>query len=270
MKITALYTYPVKSLGGILLRSAILETRGFQYDRRWMLVDSGNRYLSQREIAKMSGIQVRIEPPFLVFTSIHDTVAPLQVPLSPSPSDHLTVKIFDDTCDAVATTGEADEWFSQVLDTSCRLVYMPDSSRRSADKTVTGYGGLTSFTDGFPFLLLSEESLEDLNLRLNEPVAMNRFRPNIVVQGGQPYGEDRLEAFNINDHRFFGVKGCGRCIITTINQETAEKGKEPLRTLAGYRTVGSKVIFGRYLVHQGVGRLHIGDEITVHSKTEVL
>jgi uncharacterized protein YcbX len=116
-----------------------------------------------------------------------------------------------------------------------------------------------SFADAFPFLMISEESLADLNSRMPKPLPMNRFRPNLVIAGGEPFVEDSLDRFVIGELRFRVVKPCDRCVLPTTDQETAERGQEPLRTLASYRKRGSKVLFGQNVVHSGCGMLRIGD-----------
>ena len=118
-----------------------------------------------------------------------------------------------------------------------------------------------SFADAFPFLLLSQESLAALNERLARPVPMNRFRPNLVVAGGAPHVEDTLRRFRIGDLELEVVKPCDRCVLTTTDQSTAERGPEPLRTLAAYRKVGSKVLFGQNVVHYTTGRLTVGEKV---------
>src|ERR1700743_3821199 len=132
---------------------------------------------------------------------------------------------------------------------------MPDATQRQTDLNYTDAGHYTSFADGYPFLLIGEASLEELNSRLDHPLPMNRFRPNIVFTGGAPFEEDEMTHFSIGDVQFQGVKLCARCVMTTINQDTAEKGKEPLRTLARYRANGHKILFGQNLIHPGLGQI---------------
>jgi MOSC domain-containing protein len=134
---------------------------------------------------------------------------------------------------------------------------------RAADPAFAPDGARVSFADGFPFLLLSEESLADLNRRLPEPLPMNRFRPNLVVAGGQPYDEDTWSRIEIGGIRLRVVKPCGRCVVTTIDQLTGERGKEPLRTLATYRKRDAEVMFGQNVVHEGPGRLRVGDAVLI-------
>lgn len=150
-----------------------------------------------------------------------------------------------------------------MLGISCRLVYMPDETSRITDQRYTPENSITSFSDAYPFLIIGQASLDDLNNRLTEPLPMNRFRPNIVYSGGLPYQEDAMHTFNIGDITFHGVKLCARCIMTTIDQQTAIKYKEPLKTMARYRFKNNKIMFGQNLVHEGLGEIKIGDELHV-------
>ena len=154
-------------------------------------------------------------------------------------------------------------WFGERLGQQVRLVYMPDSTRRHVDGRYAK--GLTSFSDGFPWLIISQASLDDLNARLESPVGMERFRPNIVVAGGTAFQEDHWRDVRIGDVRFMLVKPCARCTITTIDQRSGERGKEPLRTLAGYRSVNNKVLFGMNAVGSLDGAVRVGDAVTVIS-----
>jgi hypothetical protein len=159
---------------------------------------------------------------------------------------------------------EADEWFSRMLSFRCRLVYMPDSSHRLVDQQYAHRQEVTSFSDAFPLLLIGQASLDDLNKRLPSPLPMDRFRPNIVFSGGEPYQEDNMPHFQISGISFFGVKPCARCVITTIDQSTAGKSKEPLRTLNGYRARNNKIYFGQNLLFGGVGKICVNDVISLY------
>ena len=158
----------------------------------------------------------------------------------------------------------ADEWFSRMLSLPCRLVYMPESSQRKVDPNYA-HGEITSFSDGYPLLLIGQASLDDLNNRLAQKITMERFRLNIVFTGGAPYEEDEMAAFNIAGITFYGVKPCARCVIPTIDLSTGEKGKEPLKTLSGYRQRNNKIYFGQNLLFRNAGPAHIslGDAITL-------
>jgi uncharacterized protein YcbX len=261
LTITGLYTYPVKSFGGTATAEAVVDERGFQYDRRWMVVDSNNRFLTQRELPAMALLKARVADQMLIIEGSSPDDNCWSCPVSATNGAALTVSIFDEYCEALPVGASANEWLSLRLGTSCRLVVMPDSTRRPVDPRYARNNDITGFTDGYPFLLLGEASLESLNDKLEQPVPMNRFRPNIVIRGSKPYDEERLTRFDLGPIHFYGVKNCGRCQITTVDQETAATGREPLRTLAAYRRVGNKVLFGRYLLHKGTGKIRLGDAI---------
>jgi uncharacterized protein YcbX len=152
---------------------------------------------------------------------------------------------------------------SRVIDKKVRLVFMSESTARKADPRYALQGENVSFADGFPYLLISRASLEDLNQRLPLAIEMNRFRPNFVVSGAAPFEEDSWKSIQIGDLRFTAVKPCSRCILTTIDPETGEKGAEPLKTLSSYRRINNKVLFGQNLVAAQTGTLREGDKIIV-------
>lgn len=264
--LTALYTYPIKSLGGIQLHESIVQPRGLQYDRRWMLVDTEGRFVSQREVAELALLGTAIEPPFLIVFSKKNPALRLQILLEPAVASmpELEVQIWDDRCVARVHAPEINRWFSEHLGASLRLVFMSDLTQRAADAQYAPAGTPVSFADGFPILLLGQATLDDLNSRLATPLPMNRFRPNFVFEGGAPFEEDNWSDFQIGDQVFRGVKPCARCIIPTTDQDTAQRAAEPLQTLATYRQQGRKILFGQNVIWMGTGqgRVQVGDEIS--------
>lgn len=260
LRISQLNIYPVKSLGGISVSSAAITDRGLEHDRRWLLIDPHGVQITQREVPAMALLQPAITSTGLTVTH-HPTQKKLEIPFQPQTQEYTQVQCWDDTVTAQFVDPNADSWFSQLLQVSCRLVYMPETAKRQTDLKYTEAGHYTSFADGYPFLLIGEASLEELNSRLDHPLLMNRFRPNIVFTGGTPFQEDKMHKFTIGNILFSGVKLCARCVMTTIDQTTAEKGKEPLRTLAKYRAQGNKILFGQNLIHHGSGRIAVGDEL---------
>jgi len=262
--LTYLHSYPVKSLAGISLAEAVTEDRGLPYDRRWMLVDDAGIFLSQRKIPEMALVKLRLDTHGLLLE------APSQLPLSVGFGERMgletMVKVWDDTCRAYEVSTRANEWLSNYLGQSCRLVYMPDETQRVVDPVYNLGQNITSFSDGFPFLLISEASLTDLNSRLPasaRPLPMNRFRPNLVVGGTEPYAEDTWKRIKIGEVVFHVVKPCSRCVMTTIDQDTGEKGIEPLKTMSQYRRVGSKIMFGQNLLQETNGMIRVGDRVEV-------
>ena len=253
--------YPVKSLGGIVLRRANVGARGLEYDRRWMLTDENGRFLTQRELPSMARISPVLSDDCLTLHMLGSR--PLKVPLC-SEGAAAPVQIWRSHCEAVPVGADADAWFGMVLGVPCRLMYMPDATRRSVNPEYSAGEGIVSFADGYPVMLLGESSLVDLNSRLAQTVPMNRFRPNLVVSGSPAFAEDRWSAIKIGEAHFHGVKLCDRCVLTTINQDVGERtGPEPLQTLAAYRRQGQKVMFGRYIIPEAPSVVSVGDSVEV-------
>src|ERR1044072_2464672 len=261
LTISELNIYPIKSLGGVSLTSAAVTDRGLKYDRRWVLGDEQNRFITQREFPQLGLLKVHLEDDGLLVT--HPDKGAVDIPFEqPAPSAQEVV-IWNDTCTGVFVSKELDQWFSEASGLQCRLIHMPETTRRQVDLTYAPEGFITSFADAYPFLLIGQSSLDDLNSRMAEPLPMNRFRPNIVFSGGTPYQEDLLKHIKLAGINFYGVKLCARCVLTTVNQQTAKKGKEPLKTLATYRSKNNKILFARNLIHEGACVLTVGDTITV-------
>ncbi|MBK9335225.1 MAG: MOSC domain-containing protein [Lewinellaceae bacterium] len=248
--LTDLHIYPVKSLGGIALQASVVQPRGLQYDRRWMLVDERGRFVSQREVADLALLGTALEVPHLVVFSRKNPAQRVHIPLEPVVSEmpETTVEVWDDHCPARVHAPEINVWFSEVLGCPLRLVFMPDSTVRPTDPAYAPAGLPVSFSDGYPFLVIGQASLDDLNNRLAQPLPMNRFRPNFVFSGGTPYEEDNWQEFSIGDTWFRGVKPCARCIITTTDQDTETRGPEPLKTLATYRKQEHRILFGQNVI----------------------
>jgi uncharacterized protein len=260
--LTEITIYPIKSLGGISLQSAIIEDRGLQHDRRWVLADEQNHFITQRENEQLALIDIKIENDGLKVWHRLKRFAPLTIPFAPQTIDSQKIMIWDDVVNAIRVSDEADGWFSTVLGMECRLFYQPDESIRLTDPrySITKEEH-TSFADGYPILIIGQASLDNLNERLDEKITMKRFRPNLVFSGGQAHEEDDWAYFSIGEAKLVGVKPCARCVMTTINPETAEKGKEPLRTLNQYRNFGNKILFGQNLLVVEKGSISVGDLI---------
>jgi uncharacterized protein YcbX len=260
-RLSGLHIYPIKSAAGIAQLEWEVDALGLCYDRRWMAVDHRGAMLTQRTHPRLGQIRPSVAAGALRIET--DGMPPLEVPLNPGPAASLAVKIWGDTCLANWTGERAARWFSDVLDTDCTLVHLAQTNARTVDPDYAPPGHRVGFADAFPFLMISEASLAELNRRLDTPVPMNRFRPNLVIAGVEAFGEDRLRAFGMGDLRFSAVKPCDRCVVTTTDQQTGERGAEPLRTLATFRRSNGKVLFGQNVVHTGTGRLRIGDPLLV-------
>lgn len=274
LQLSEIYIYPVKSLGGIRLETAKITTRGLENDRRFMLVDENGRFLSQREHPQLAIFKTEIEGNFLKITNKKDGSTlkiSLQYSLNHKVTQSLKVQIWDDETLAVEISSEATNWFTEALGIPARLVYMPEESQRKTDAQYSLTGEeITSFSDGYPILIIGQSSLDDLNNRLENTVNINRFRPNFVFTNGGPFEEDAWHEFTVGHVRFFGVKPCARCIMTTIDQETGEKnGKEPLLTLNKYRKVGNKILFGQNVLISQLGTVSVGDDVKILSRKKL-
>ncbi len=256
-RISGLFIYPVKSLAGISLQRAQLDPMGLKYDRRWMLVSPEGAFLSQRTLPKMALIKTLLNESGQL-TLQKSGKEDLQVPEASDKT--MPVKIWNDTVMANLVDSHCDEWLEEALGVKCHLVYIRDDVVRQCDLDYASPGDRTGFSDGFPLLLISEASLQDLNQRLEQAVSMRRFRPNIVVSGCEAFAEDHWEDFILGDIPMRGVKPCSRCPIPTVNPDTGERsGTEPISTLATYRKKDHKVFFGMNVIHQKQGELKIGD-----------
>ncbi|MCF2442614.1 MOSC domain-containing protein [Dyadobacter sp. CY345] len=261
MVLSEIWIYPVKSLAGIRLSEAQVQEKGLQHDRRWMITDPFGRFITQREFPKMAMLEVSVEENSLLISNKLIPDNRISVPFEPVSAIPIAVTVWDDTVDAVTVSDDVDKWLSEQLELDVRLVMMPEKTERKADPKYAKNNENVSFADGFPFLLISQASLDDLNSRLEEPIVMQRFRPNFVVTGTSAFAEDYWKSFQIGDLSFDIVKPCARCVLTTIDPETGVKGKEPLKTLATYRRVNNKILFGQNLVTKNHGLVKQGDEI---------
>lgn len=259
--VSSLVVYPIKSCGGVAVERAEIVRHGLVLDRRWMLIDADGVFVSQRTMPRLALVCVEVDGGALWVTA--PEMPPLCVPLAPEEGERVTADVWSDTCDAVAVGVESDRWFSGFLGMGVRLVHLPDDALRVVDQDYAGPDDRVGFADGFPFLLTSTASLGDLRRRAGMDLAMDRFRPNIVVSGFGAFAEDGWSSIRIGDLSFRVVKPCARCSVTTVDQQTAEVGKEPLATLATFRKVRNKVMFGQNLLHDGPGTLRVGDPVDV-------
>ena len=264
--ITALNIYPVKSCKGIPLQSGRVAVTGLEHDRQWLIVRPDGRFITQREEPRLALIETGLDNGALMLTST--SAGRFAVPVDAS-GESVEVTCWKDRCAAFDMGEQAAQWLATHLGQPHRLVRFDTSRKRpsSADWT-GGIEALNQFSDGFPFLVISQASLDDLNTRLTSPLPMNRFRPNIVIQGVPAYAEDRVDEFRMDGVTLRGVKPCTRCIITTTNQSTAEReGEEPLRTLRTYRLSSELkgVLFGQnaILLTGSGNELRVGQPLEV-------
>jgi hypothetical protein len=259
LTLTQIWIYPVKSLGGIRLKEAKVLPKGLQHDRRWMLISNDNRFMSQREQPILSLFKQKLVADGIEI-SFNGTAIKIDFEKVVN-GRSFRATVWDDAVEVKEVSKAHSQWFSDLLKTSCKLVVFPEGNSRPVDTDYAKNAEQVSLADGFPFLIIGEASLEDLNSRLKEPVPMNRFRPNFVFSGGEPYEEEQWTTFTIGKSKFVGTKPCARCVLTTINQDTAEKGTEPLVTLSKYRRQGNKVLFGQNVLAINHYEIKEGDKI---------
>ncbi len=279
MHISEINIYPIKCLKGISLDSSVVEERGLQYDRRWMLTTPDGMFFTQREFPRMATMSVWVEDDGSGLGVAADGFGDVFIPIDSDTEDRQQVTIWQSVCEGKVYGAALNEWFSDVLGTECQLVYMPDDSRRSVNQRFDRGEDVVSFADGYPLLVIGEASLGDLNSRLDEPLPMNRFRPNVVISGSDAFAEDTWKRIRIGDATFRGTKPCERCVVTTIDQSRGDvAGKEPLKTLASFRMAKdvipdrldelgmnpTNVLFGQNLIGDTPGvAIKIGDEVEI-------
>jgi uncharacterized protein len=277
--VTDIYRYPVKSCRGERLPEAVVEPWGLAGDRRWMIVDLSGEVVTARERPPLL-----LVTPFPVEGAIRLTgpgMPDLTVPVPPG-DDLIPVTVWDSKLLAALAGAGADAWLSEVAGEPVRLVYLDDPTRRRPNPRYSRDGDLVSFADGYPLLLTAQSSLAELNeqiaagpLAAEGPLPMRRFRPSVVVAGAEPWAEDGWRLLSIGDVTFRAVKGCDRCVLTTIDPDTAAKGKEPIATLARTRRWDGKTWFGVNLIPdpptppgpagspRAVGAIRVGDPVRI-------
>ncbi|MFI9075257.1 MOSC domain-containing protein [Streptomyces sioyaensis] len=265
----SIHLYPVKSIAGSDPGEAVVEPWGLAGDRRWLLVDAGRRQLTQRQQPALALAHAQELPGGALRLT-----APGRQPLTvevPASGETLPVEVWKDEVEAVPADPAAAEWFREYLGIECRLVYLDaPEKRRPIAPEFCAPGDTVGFADGFPLLLTTSSSLDALNSLIAQgdhadegPLPMDRFRPNVVVDGTAPWAEDGWRRVRIGEVVFQVAKPCARCVVTTTDQRTAERGKEPLRTLARHRRFGDRLVFGQNLIPRGVGTIRIGDPFEI-------
>lgn len=265
LRVSGLFRYPLKSGAGEALDRASLDGLGVVGDRRWMVVDAeSGRFLTQRLLPQMTQLLARWqggEHLLLAAPGMPD----LRVALPGEDAELRGVTIWRDSL-RVPDAGEpAANWLSAYLGRACRLVQVPEARARQVDTAYAEVGERVAFADGFPLLLIGQASLEDLSQRVGRPLEMQRFRPNLVVAGAAPYAEDGWKRIRIGELELRVVKGCSRCIMTTLDPQTGERSadREPLATLKDYRQRDGEVYFGQNLIACGPGELALGQAVEV-------
>ncbi|ATB40748.1 flavodoxin reductase (ferredoxin-NADPH reductase) family 1 [Cystobacter fuscus] len=263
LTLSSLSIYPLKSCAELPLTQATVEPLGLQQDRRWMAVRSDGSCMTGRELPGFVHLRAVPVPEGLHLSA--PGMPELVVSVPPADAPRLDITVWDDTCSAAWIGDDADRWLSAYLREPARLVYVDTRMQRPVDPKYAAPEDRVGFADGFPLLLATEASLADLNTRLPQPVQMNRFRPNLVVSGCEPFAEDRWKRLRIGEVELELVKPCARCVFVNVDTRTArpDPAQQPLRTLATYRKDGNKVMFGQNVIARRTGVLRVGDAVEV-------
>lgn len=267
LRVSELWVYPVKSCAGISVPRAILQAHGLLGDRRYMVVDAQGSVLTARTEHRLLNVKTRFERPrdpdggFVVNGSGQEDLF-LPHSLGPGPLRFKRARIWRDEVDGVVHEA-GSRWFCDYLQKDVSLLYQPVEALRAVNPALALPGDTVSLADGYPLLLCSESSLSDLNSRLETPVPIIRFRPNVVVTGADAYAEDCWASLYLGGLKFDAPKLCDRCVMTTIDPAREETSKEPLRTLSRYRHWKKAVWFGANLIPRQTGVLHVGAPVEV-------
>jgi uncharacterized protein len=264
MNVSELYIHPLKSGRSVPVREISLDERGPVGDRRWMLVDSTSLMISQRDLPRMALIGAENGAQELICSA--PDMPPLHAPIPRhGETERISARVWDDTVEVQLATATAHSWFTQFLGADCRLVYQPDDTFRQVNRIYAAKGVGVSLADGFPLLLIGQGSLDDLNRRLERPVEMRRFRPNLVVNGPEAFEEDTWKEIRVGKIEFHMAKPCARCSIPTVDPDTGEFMGEPMRTLARFRRRGHDIFFGWNIVPRSLGTIRVGDPVEIVS-----
>jgi uncharacterized protein len=254
--VTELYIYPIKSLAGIAVSSAKAEEMGFENDRRWMLVDEENQFITQRKHHKLSQFYPEIKEGKIIIS--HNDLRH-EFFMDESLDEPILSKVWSDDSKVVEVNTATSKWFSDALGFACKLVKIVNKGDRKHNSTRLNKILSVSLADGYPYLLIGSKSLDFLNEKLEENVSIKRFRPNIVVHSLIPHEEDYFDPFQIGNVKFKNAKPCGRCVMVNTNPETGIISKEPLKTLSTYRTSNNSVLFGTNILCLNEGMIAVGD-----------
>ncbi|MFJ1970039.1 MOSC domain-containing protein [Streptomyces sp. NPDC087903] len=269
-QLQSIHLHPVKAFRGLALREAVVEPWGLAGDRRWVLIDDGGKVVTQRQRAHLALAAAELLPDGGLRLSAPG-MEPLAVPV-PGAVATVPVDIFGEKVEGVpAESPTVHAWCSEYVGAEVRLVHMDDpGTRRPVDPEHALPGETVSFADGYPLLLTTAASLDALNSLIAQgdhadegPLPMNRFRPNVVVSGTAAWAEDDWSRVAVGEVTFRVAKMCGRCVVTTTDQTTAQRGREPLRTLGRHRRFGQMLVFGQNLVPESPGTIRVGDPVTV-------
>ena len=253
-----IYIYPIKSLAGISVKSAKAEEMGFENDRRWMLINSENVHITQREYPVMSQFYPEVSNGKIIISFAEDEH---EFSIDEHLDEKIESNVWDDKTQVFEVNKKSSQWFSEKLGFECTLVKIVKKGDRKHESSKTKETYNVSLADGYPYLLVGTESMDLLNSKLEEKITVKRFRPNIVIGTKKAHEEDQYGAFKIGDVQFKNIKPCERCIMINNDPKKGIVKKEPLKTLSKYRNVDNSVLFGTNIVSLNSGIISVGDEV---------
>jgi len=254
-----IYIYPIKSLAGISCQQAFAEEMGFENDRRWMLIDTDNQLITQREYPVLSQFYPQISNGKITITFLQDHEHEFSI--TENLDDQIYTKVWDDKSFVFEVNKTTSKWFSDHLGFECKLVKIIKAGDRQHESSRSKETYNVSFADAYPYLLVGTKSLDFLNEKLQEKITVKRFRPNIVISSQNPHEEDDFNTFKIGEVQFKNIKPCGRCIMINNDPQKGIVKKEPLKTLSTYRNVNNSVLFGTNIVSLNSGIISVGDAV---------
>ncbi|MCH0562348.1 MULTISPECIES: MOSC domain-containing protein [unclassified Streptomyces] len=265
-ELRSIHVHPVKAFRAVPVREAVVEPWGLAGDRRWALIDDGGKVVTQRQEPRLALAAAELLPSGVRLSA--PGMGPVEVAV-PEPTCTVTVEVFGTKVEGAPAAAAAHAWCSTLVGADTRLVHMDDpATRRPVDPDYALPGETVSFADGFPLLVTTTASLQALNGLIARgenahegPLPMNRFRPNLVVSGTEAWAEDDWTRIAVGEVEFRVAAMCGRCLVTTTDQHSSERGREPLHTLGRHRRIGSRLVFGQNLVPLGPGTVRVGDPV---------
>jgi uncharacterized protein YcbX len=259
LKVCQLTIYPVKGLAGINVTHAKANIAGFEHDRRWMLIDVDNRFISQRTDKRLALIQIELNPDNLIARYQDQFIT---FGINESIGAEITTDVWDDKAYCYEVSPKLSKWFSEILGLKVRMVKLKNETSRIHHSSITSSDIPVSLADGYPYLIVGTASIDELSNRMNQKIDISRFRPNIVLTTTEAHEEDLLKSFTIGSATFTNIKPCARCQVITIDQSTGLVDKNVLKTLSTYRTVDNNVYFGTNVVCKDGGVVRVGDDLS--------
>lgn len=262
IEVSQLFRFPVKSLKGSSLEKMQVDAFGPRWDRRFMLANQNGRFLTQREFPIMGqfGAEINADSLQLTYAGVTKTLSLVKLSRF---AQHRSVSIWKDEVSARLIESDINPWLSDILQTRVTLCFMDDDTHRQVDTQYALQGDRTSFADGYPFLIISEASIEFLSEKVGRELSVERFRPNVVLTGCEAFAEDEWTKIAINGIEFDVVKPCARCSIPTLNLKTSEKEIDVMQMMLKHRRQGKAVMMGQNAIHRQHGVLQVGQAVEV-------